>query len=265
MNKLDQVFNSLRQRNQKALIPFFTCGYPTLQLFVDLVKYAADSGADAIEIGIPFSDPLADGPSIQLSSQVALNNRITVKRTMELISGLSSQLDLPLVILSYANPVYQYGLERFTLESKKAGVAGLIMADLVIEESQRLENECRLQSLDLIHLVAPTTNGKRLASIAQRSTGFIYLVSVTGITGVRKKIPSGLTFQARQIRSMTAKPICVGFGISNPFQARKISQISDGVIVGSAIVDLIRASKNKRQMLRAVSKFIVSLKKGVSN
>lgn len=265
MNKLDQKFISLKQRNEKALIPFFTYGYPDEKVFPDLVQCAADSGVDVIEIGIPFSDPLADGPSIQFSSNVALGNHLTLKKSLELISDLSNKLDQPLVLLTYANPIYQYGLGKFAADTRDAGGAGVIVADLVIEEADRLENVCRSFDLDLIYLIAPTTNGDRLKSIAKRSQGFIYLVSVTGITGARKTIPLAWASQVSQIRKITDKPICVGFGISTPAQARRTAQIGDGVIVGSALVDLIRASKHKQQMLKKVSSFLVSLKKGRSS
>lgn len=263
MTELSEQFLKLKQSQEKALIPFFTCGFPAAKMFKDLVKVTADSGADAIEIGIPFSDPLADGPSIQYSSNLALNKGINVQKSLEMISSLKEQISLPLIILTYANPVYQYGSARFIRDANQAGVSGLIVADLVIEEASQIEKMCRSRKLDLIYLAAPTTNGNRLKAIAQRSEGFIYLVSVTGVTGARRVIPQTLAAKINEIKRFTEKPVCVGFGISNPAQAKQIVKLADGIIVGSALVDLIRKSKNQAQMLRKVFRFLISLKKGM--
>ena len=265
MTELSEQFLRLKQSQEKALIPFFTCGFPSVGVFKDLIKVAADFGADAIEIGIPFSDPLADGPSIQYSSNLALGKGINLQKSLELISSLKEQLSLPFIILTYANPVFQYGLEKFVREVKQAGVSGLILADLVIEEASRIEEKCRSHKLDLIYLAAPTSNGSRLKRIAQRSSGFIYLVSVTGVTGARRVIPQSLGAKIGEIKRITDKPVCVGFGISNPLQAKTIARLADGVIVGSALVDLIRKSKNQAQMLKKVSGFLISLKKGMQS
>ena len=263
MTELSEQFLRLKQSQEKALIPFFTCGFPSARMFKDLVKVAADSGADAIEIGIPFSDPLADGPSIQYSSNLALGKGINLQKGLEMISSLREQISLPLIILTYANPVFQYGLKEFIREAKQAGVSGLILADLVIEEASQIEKMCRSHELDLIYLAAPTTNGNRLKAIVQRSKGFIYLVSVTGVTGARRVIPQSLGAKIGEIKRFADKPVCVGFGISNPLQAKTIARLADGVIVGSTLIDLIRKSKNQAQMSRKVSKFLISLKKGM--
>jgi len=265
MTELSEQFLRLKQSHEKALIPFFTCGFPSVGVFKDLIKVAADSGADAIEIGIPFSDPLADGPTIQYSSSLALENGINVKKSLDMISSLREQISLPLIILTYANPVCQYGLKEFIREAKPAGVSGLILADLVIEEASQIEKMCRSHELDLIYLAAPTTNGNRLKAIVQRSEGFIYLVSVTGVTGARREFPRSLAAKINEIKRFTDKPVCVGFGISHPAQAKKIARLADGIIVGSALVDLIRKSKNQAQMLRNVSRFLISLKKGMQS
>jgi tryptophan synthase alpha chain len=265
MTELSEQFLRLKQSHEKALIPFFICGFPSAGVFKDFIKGAADSGADAIEIGIPFSDPLADGPSIQYSSNLALNNGINLQKSLEMISSLKVQLSLPLIILTYANPVFQYGLEEFIREAKQAGVSGLIVADLVIEEASQIEKLCRFHGLDLIYLAAPTSKGSRLKRIASRSSGFIYLVSVAGVTGARRVIPRSLAAKIGEIKRFTDKPVCVGFGISNPLQAGRLVRLADGVIVGSALVDLIRESKNQAQMSRKVSRFLVSLKKGMQN
>jgi tryptophan synthase alpha chain len=167
--------------------------------------------------------------------------------------------------LTYANPVFQYGLKEVIREAKLAGVSGLILADLVIEEASQIEKMCRFHRLNLIYLAAPTTNGNRLKAIVQRSKGFIYLVSVTGVTGARREVPRSLGAKINEIKRFTDKPVCVGFGISNPLQAKTIARLADGIIVGSALVDLIRKSKNQAQMLKKVSGFLISLKKGMQS
>lgn len=263
MSELSEVFTRLRDEKQKALVPFFTCGYPTVGLFKELVIAAGDSGADIIEIGIPFSDPLADGPSIQYSSAVALDKNMNVKRALELIGSLKAKIDLPLVALTYANPVYQYGVKRFVTEARGTGLSGLIVADLVTEESMLMENLCRREGLDLVYLAAPTTNGQRLQQIVKRSSGFIYLVSVTGVTGARKQIPVSIAYKINQIKQLTDKSVCVGFGVSNPDQARKIAELADGVIVGSALVELIKENGSRAIILKKVSNFLNSLKRAM--
>ena len=265
MTDLELKFTFLKEKGQKALIPFFTCGYPDELTFIDLLKIASDSGADVIELGIPFSDPLADGPSIQHSSQAALDGGITVNRSLKMMSWLSGITNLPLVIFTYANLVYQYGLKRFVLNARGSGISGIIVADLVVEESGLLQRQCSSAGVNLIHLVAPTSNGSRLERIVAASNGFIYLVSVTGVTGARKTTPVQISSKLKQIRRFTEKPVCVGFGISNPKQAKQIARFSDGIIVGSSIADIIRTGKNKKQVLKRVSSFLTSLKKGISD
>ncbi len=263
MSELEKTFNTLHNKKEKALIPFFTCGYPGAGLFKDLIKIAADSGADILEIGIPFSDPLADGPSIQFSSNIALKNRVNVQKSLGIIASIKKRVDLPLVILTYANPIFQYGLDKFTQDATAVGISGVIMADLVVEESKPMEKLFGRQGLDLIHLAAPTTNGSRLIAIARRSQGFIYLVSVTGVTGARRDIPAEVSAKIRDIKRLTNKPVCVGFGISKPIQAKRIAQECEGIIVGSALVDLIRKSRNKSELLKKASRFLQSLKKAM--
>ncbi|MCI0530569.1 MAG: tryptophan synthase subunit alpha [candidate division Zixibacteria bacterium] len=265
MTALENKFACLRGQNRKALIPFFSCGYPDISTFSDLVKSAQNSGADAIEIGLPFSDPLADGASIQHSSRQALANGITPKRTLELIENLKSKVEIPLVILTYLNPVLQFGLTRFAGEASRVGMDGIVFADVVIEESHNIEKIFRNRGLDLIYLVAPTTNGDRLREIARKSTGFIYLVSVTGVTGARNTVAPEIPFYIRRIRQLTRTPICVGFGISNLAQAGAIARHSDGVIVGSAIIDRIRSGRNRTQILKSVSSFLKGIRRKIDS
>ncbi len=264
MNSITKTFQQLKIEQKKALIPYFTCGFPSASLFSELVCQAGDSNlADLIEIGIPFSDPLADGPSIQFSSQKALQNKITVAKSLDLLSSISQKINTPLIIMSYLNPVLQYGLEKFIKDTFEIGASGLIIPDLVIEEGNGIEQKSKRYGLDLIYLLAPTTNGQRRKEIIKRSNGFIYLVSVTGVTGSRTKLPTYLKNYIQNIKSLTSKPLCVGFGISNPRQAGQLGGVADGVIVGSAIVEIIRKENNSNSMLSKVHKFLRDLRKGI--
>jgi len=264
MSTITKTFQKLKKENKKALIPYFTCGFPTAKLFFQLVIQAGDTEtANLIEIGIPFSDPLADGPSIQFSSQKALQNKITVEKSLNLLSDISQKINRPLVIMSYLNPLLQYGLEKFLKDTAEIGISGLIIPDLVIEEGKNIESKSKKFKLDLIYLLAPTTNGQRRKEIVKRSQGFIYLVSITGVTGSRKKLPDYLKNHIQEIKSLSSKPVCVGFGISNPKQAGQVAKLADGVIMGSAIVEIIRKEKNSKAISAQVMKFLGNLRKGM--
>lgn len=264
MSSITKTFQRLEKENRKALIPYFTSGFPNQKTFADLVVQANDSGTvDLMEIGIPFSDPLADGPSIQFSSQKALQNKITVEKSLNLLSYISTRIKTPLVIMSYLNPLLQYGLEKFLKDTTEIGISGLIIPDLVIEEGKNIESKSKKFKLDLIYFLAPTTNGQRRKEIVKRSQGFIYLVSITGVTGSRRKLPHYLKNLIQETKSLTSKPVCVGFGISNPKQAGQVAQFADGVIVGSAIVEIIRKEKNSKAISAQVIKFLLNLRKGM--
>lgn len=264
MSLITETFQQLNQGNKKALIPYFTCGFSTAKVFSELVTQAGDTGAaDLIEIGFPFSDPLADGPSIQFSSQKALENKITVEKSLNLLSDIATKIKTPLVIMSYLNPLLQYNLVKFLKDSAEIGIAGLIIPDLVIEEGKEIESKSKKFNLDLIYLLAPTTNGQRRKEIVKKSNGFVYLVSIAGVTGSRNNLPSYLKDYIQQVKSLTFKPVCVGFGISNPKQAGQVAQLADGVIVGSAIVEIIRKEKNSRAISSQVIKFLGNLRKGM--
>ena len=264
MGTITKMFQGLEKGNRKALIPYFTVGFPNQKTFADLVVQANDSGTvDLIEIGIPFSDPLADGPSIQFSSQKALENKITVEKSLNLLSDISRKINRPLVIMSYLNPLLQYGLEKFFKDAAEIGIAGLIVPDLVIEEGKNIESKSKKFNLDLIYLLAPTTNGQRRKEIVKRSNGFVYLVSIAGVTGSRNNLPSHLKDYIQQVKSLTSKPVCVGFGISNPRQAAQVARFADGVIVGSAIVEIIRKEKSSKAISSQVIKFLRNLRKGM--
>jgi tryptophan synthase alpha chain len=264
MSLISSTFQQLKEENRKALIPYFTAGFPDVKTFADLVVQTDTSDtADLIEIGIPFSDPLADGPSIQFSSQKALENKITLEKSLNLLSDIATKIKIPLVIMSYLNPLLQYSLEKFFKNAAEIGITGLIIPDLVIEEGIEIEPKSKKHSLDLIYLLAPTTNGQRRKEIVKRSRGFVYLVSIAGVTGSRNNLPSYLKDYIQQVKSLTSKPVCVGFGVFNPKQAGQVAQSADGVIVGSAIVEIIRKEKNYKAISRGVGNFLQSLRKGM--
>lgn len=236
MSRIASVFE---QPGRKTLIPYVTVGYPSIEATLGVVPLLADSGCDIIELGIPFSDPLADGATIQKASHLALQKGVTPSLCLEVAKELSQKVDIPLVFMTYANPVFSHGLEGFCAACTMSGVDGLIIPDLPPEEATDLETITRGQDLDLTYLLAPTSTEERIRLVAERSRGFIYLVSVTGVTGVRDKLPESLAPFVTNVRRLTDQPLCVGFGVSSPEQARQVAQLADGVIVGSRIIQLM--------------------------
>ncbi len=260
MTRLAETFDALRARRMRALIPYVTAGDPSLGDTRRLVVEAARRGADIVEIGVPFSDPLADGPVIQRAAQRALAAGVTLARVLELVRDLRGEVSIPLVFLTYYNPVLAFGLKAFARSAVDAGLDGVIVADLPPEEAGPLSDEARAAGLDLIHLVAPTSTPARMRLIARRSRGFIYVVSLTGVTGVRDAISPDLVKQLRALRRITTRPICVGFGISTPEHVSAIAPYADGVIVGSAVVRLVERHAGTPQLVEEVGRFIASLK-----
>ena len=242
MNRIEHAF-----RNKPIFMPYFPLGYPDLDTSIDVIEALAKHGADLIEVGLSFSDPLADGPVIQQATQVALEKGITVKKSLEAVKELRRRgVDIPLVLMGYYNPMLAYGLERFACEAAEAGADGFIVPDLPVEESgeflSALGRADHDPSLPLIQMLAPTTPGERMEMIARSASGFIYLVSVTGVTGERKSISEGLADLISRVREHTSAPVCVGFGIGTPEQAREVGSMADGVIVGTACVKTIGVS-----------------------
>lgn len=253
--ELGIVFDRLRLENRKALIPYFTALYPSQANFEKSVIAAKEAGADIIEIGLPFSDPLADGPVIQHSSHYALTHGFTIARMFKSIRRLADKIRTPLVIMTYINPILRYGVKRFIKECGNSGVSGLIIPDLIPEEGMVVEKEAARVGIAINYLVAPTTSQKRIRFIASRTTGFIYLVSVAGVTGERKSLPGYLPSVVRRIRFVTGKPLCIGFGISTPQQAKDVAALCDGVIIGSALV--------RRTNPAEVRKFLQQIKQNI--
>lgn len=263
MSRIGNAFARLRKRGGRALIPYFTAGDPSLNVTRALLLEAARQGADLIELGVPFSDPLADGPVIQRASQRALAAGVTLPRVLDMVREVRAELDLPLVFLTYYNPLLAFGLKAFSRTASEAGVDGVIVADLPPEEADPLSAEARAAGLDLIHLVAPTSPPERIRLIARRSRGFIYAVSLTGVTGARAELPPDLAQYLRNLRAVTVKPICVGFGISTPEQAAAVADYADGIIVGSAIVRLVEEHGRSDRLVEEVGRFIASLKRSL--
>ena len=238
MSRINSVFH---RRGHTALIPYVTVGYPSIEATLKVVPLLASSGADMVELGIPFSDPLADGVTIQKASFYALKNGVTTRLCLEVARQLSQQVDVPLLFMTYFNPVLGYGPERFCSDCVMSGIDGLIIPDLPPDEGADLEAITRSKGLDLVYLLAPTSTGERIRLVAHRSRGFIYLVSVAGVTGARETLPADLEAFVSRVRAAATQPVCVGFGISSPEHARQVAPMADGVIVGSRIIQLMEA------------------------
>ncbi len=268
MNRIDRMFSRLRKRGETALIPFITTGDPDIATTEALVLEMERQGADLIELGLPFSDPLADGPTIQAASNRALVNEINARVLFEMVSRLRKKTDIPLVLMGYCNPLFQYGIEEFARDAAEAGIDGTIIPDLPIDEAAQWGSAAREHGICNIFLVAPNTPDARMKKIAKASKGFIYYVSVTGITGARTALPPELSEGLRHVREFTKKPVAVGFGISEPDQVRMLSEVADGIIVGSAIVRIIEKNlleKDKGfeagpETVRRVGEFVHGLK-----
>jgi len=225
-------------------MPYVTVGYPSVETTLKVVPLFASSGCDIIELGIPFSDPLADGATIQQASYGALKQGVTLKVCFEVAQELRGQVEIPLVFMTYYNPVLKFGLQQFCSKCAEVGIDGLIIPDLPPEEGMELENATKRHGLDLVYLLSPASTEERIRLVAARSSGFIYLVSLTGVTGARNKLPEELESFVARVRKRSEKPLCVGFGVSTTEQARRIAKVADGVIVGSRIIQLLDEDKS---------------------
>lgn len=243
MNRLDTLFGRLRTEKRKALSIFVTAGYPSAEITVPLVLELERSGADLVEIGVPFSDPIADGPIIQQSSEQALRDGMTLARTLDIVQQIRSSCELPIVLMGYANPIYAYGLAMALDRCRDVGVDGMIIADMPLEESTAYCALARERTISSILLAAPTSSDARLRTLDDHSTGFLYCVSITGITGSREGVREmSLSFLKRARACVTKNPLLIGFGISTPDDAYQISRTSDGVIIGSALTKILGES-----------------------
>jgi tryptophan synthase alpha chain len=245
IERIEHAFKQAQARARAALMPYYTLGFPTPQASLEVIQTLAASGADLIELGVPFSDPLADGPTIQRSTQAALAQNITTAQCFRLVSQLrASGVSQPLLLMGYINPILAYGPERYIAAARAAGADGLIIPDLPLEEAQLIELACKQEGIALVYLAAPTSSDARLAELACRTSGFLYLVSLAGVTGARSALAPGLEEFVTRARAVAKTPLAVGFGISRPAQASAVSKLADGVIIGSALIDAVCNSAN---------------------
>lgn len=256
MNRIDNRFKELKASGRKAFIAYITAGDPDLLTTKKIALALEGSGVDILELGIPFSDPIADGPTIQASSYRALAGKVTLKKIFAMVRALRALTDMPIVFMTYYNPVLRYDLKKFFADCHKCGVDGVIVPDLPCEEARDLIKFARANKVASIFLASPTSTPGRIKEIAKNSKGFIYYVSLTGVTGARRKLPEDLTSKIRAVKAVTDKPVAVGFGVSDRKQARLIAGAADGVIVGSAIMKIIDGKKN---IVHEVSKFAKGL------
>jgi len=263
MTRISDTFTALRARNEAALIPYIAVGDPDLDATYDLVHEMARQGADLIELGVPFSDPMADGPTLQRAAERALRSGASLARVLDLVQRLRSSLNLPLILFSYYNPIFHYGGAQFAHAARQAGADGVLCVDLPPEEANELKQETDRHDLDLIFLLAPTTSLQRARTILKRARGFVYYVSVTGVTGARTVLPTDLSGTVRQVKSISPVPIGVGFGISSPIQAAQVAEVADAVIVGSAISQIIETHSGKADLVPQVGTFVGGLKQAL--
>lgn len=247
--------------NGKAFIAFITCGDPDLETTVRVVKEAAENGADLIELGIPFSDPTAEGPTIQGANLRALTGGVTTDKIFDMVKELRKDVTIPMVFMTYANVVFSYGSERFIKTCSEIGIDGLILPDLPYEEKEEFHPVCAKYGVDLISLIAPTSEN-RISQIAKDAEGFIYVVSSLGVTGTRSEIKTDLESIVKAIRTSSKVPCAIGFGISKPEQAKKMADISDGAIVGSAIIKIIE--KYGKDSPKYVGEYVKSMKDAIA-
>lgn len=262
MSRIGPTFDHLRAEERRALIAYVTVGYPSLEVTLELVPRLVEAGCDLIELGLPFSDPLADGATIQAASFTALKNGVTPQLCLETAARLRALVPVPLLFMTYYNPVLRHGLATFAAECRHAGVDGLIVPDLPPEEGSELESELAAQGLDTVYLLAPTSTPERTGLVAQRSRGFIYLVSLTGVTGARQSLPSDLAAFVKRVRQVAAQPLCVGFGIATPEQAQTVAEVADGVIVGSRLIQVLEESHDP---IASAVDYIASLRRAIDH
>ncbi|MCG3112914.1 MAG: tryptophan synthase subunit alpha [Candidatus Manganitrophus sp. SB1] len=263
MSRIESTMKSVTARGEKALIAYVMAGDPTLSETAQIVLEMEKAGADLIELGVPFSDPVADGPTIQKASERALRQGVTLRGVLDLVTLLRRQTKIPLILMTYSNPIYAFGLGAFFKEAKGAGVDGLIVPDLPHEEAKEFLSLAKRHLIDLIFLVAPTTPPERAERIVKDSGGFVYYVSLTGITGAALTEKESIRTRIQKLKSMTDRPVAVGFGISTPEEAKEMGQAADGIIVGSALVKIIESAQNDPAYLSRLSGLVSSLKAAI--
>jgi tryptophan synthase alpha chain len=264
MSRISEKFAELKINRQKALITFITAGDPDLEMTSELIPEMEKCGADIIELGVPFSDPMADGPTIQKASERALAAGTTLKSILAMVKSVRRVTQVPIILMGYFNPVYRYGVRNFVDDAVDAGVDGVLLVDLPPEEAQIFKAEADAKGLDVIFLLAPTSDDERIEKVARIGSGFIYYVSVTGVTGARKSVDDSVFTTVKRIRKQVNLPVAVGFGIADPSQAGKVAEVADGVVVGSALVKLFEEYRGE-DLKKRVGVLIASLKRGITD
>ena len=263
MSRIAARFATLRERGERALVPFVTAGDPDLATTEALVLAMVHAGADLVEIGVPFSDPIAEGPTIQRSSERALARGTSLRGVLRLVKALRPRVDVPLILMGYANTIFAMGERNFAEAAAEVGVDGVIVVDLPPEEGSSLRAELAAREVDAILLAAPTTKPERLAMLAEQTRGFLYYVSLTGVTGARSDLAEGIEEQVARVRKSSAIPVCVGFGVSAPEHAQRIAAFADGVVVGSALIDRISRAGSPEAAVDAAARFVAELKQAL--
>jgi tryptophan synthase alpha chain len=260
MNRIDLKFKQLKAEGKAALITYICAGDPTLRITYELVLELEKNGVEIIELGVPFSDPIADGPTIQRAAQRSLKHHTSLLNILDLVRKIRKKSQIPILLMTYFNPVYQFGLEKLAQAAVDAGVDGFIIPDLLPESGKEISEILRKHKLNLVFLVSPLTSSKRLDRINKDSSGFVYYVSVTGVTGARTGLPQDIAKHAQELKKKINKPIAVGFGVSDARHVAELSACFDGVIVGSAIVSIIEQNIGNKDLVSKVGKFVKSLK-----
>jgi tryptophan synthase alpha chain len=263
MSNISSTLNALKEHGKKALVTFITAGDPDLATSEQIMHALIESGVDLIELGVPFSDPMADGPTIQLASQRALKSGTTLRGVLDLVARVREHSNVPIVLMGYYNPVFCYGPEAFTRDAARAGVDGLLLVDLPPEEAEELHPHLRSAGIDLITLLAPTSDAARSARLARSGEGFLYYVSMTGVTGSRQVDTAAIAEPVRLLKEQSPVPVAVGFGVSTPADAGAVARFADAVVVGSALVKLIGEFGGAPTLLDEVRSFVRQLKAAI--
>ena len=265
MNRIDETFRALRAKREAALIPFLIAGDPDMETTRELMRVSADSGADLLEVGVPFSDPTADGPVLQRSAEIGLRAGASLARVLELVADFRSASQVPLILYGYYNPIFHYGPERFAADARQAGVDAILVVDLPPEDAEELLVWTRPAGIHFIFLLAPTSGPDRIRKVVRHAAGFVYYVSVTGVTGVRPMLADAVRPAVQRLRQSTQLPVGVGFGITTPEQAAAVADFADAAVVGTAIMRLVDELRGSASVVAEVGAFIRRLKERMQN
>jgi tryptophan synthase alpha chain len=265
MGRIENKFKTLKEKGERALVAYLTAGYPSLEATRNFVSVLEKGGADIIELGVPFSDPTADGPIIQAASQKALKEGTTLEAAMNLVSEVRKTSEIPIVLFGYYNPIFAYGNEGFAEKAAAVGVDGMLVVDLPFDEARELKRFTDSKGIDFISLIAPTTGEERIQKITNAASGFLYFVSVTGVTGTLKPVIEDVKKGVAQIKKVSSLPVVIGFGISTPVQAAEIATFGDGIVVGSALIRKIEEGEEKGTTLVSLFSYMQDLKQALKS